>query len=293
MRARGVLLISIVFAALLGACADDDETTRTNQTATTRGVEQQEAAPASVSVKTFEYRFEAPTQFTGGLVTMELDNSGGREAHEIGLVRLEQGKSLADFAQAMRQGGGPPPSWAVNAGGPGPVQPGGKAIYTANVQPGTYAFVCLVHSPDGQSHVAKGMLGGATVVGGQPGPLPRADTTIIAKDYEFSGFEGLRSGAQVLRVENQGQQEHNWGVFALRPGKTAQDLATFLASQRPPSGPPPFTGSPGLVGALPPGSEATRTLELPPGTYALVCFVRDPDGRAHYEKGMVKDFTIG
>jgi uncharacterized cupredoxin-like copper-binding protein len=294
MRARGVFLASIVSAALLVGCANDEvETTGTNGTISATGGAQPAAAPAVVSVKTLEYRFEAPTQFAGGLMTMELDNSGGKEAHEVGLVRLEQGKSLADFAQAMRQGSGPPPPWAVNAGGPGPVQPGGKAIYTANLQPGTYAFVCLVHSPDGQSHAAKGMLGGATVVAGQPGVLPRADATIVAKDYEFSGFEGLRSGDQVVHVENEGQLEHNWGVFSLRPGQTAQDLATFLASDGPPSGPPPFTGSPGLIGALPRGGEATRTLELRPGTYALVCFVRDPDGRAHYEKGMVKEFTIG
>ena len=279
----------MVAAALLGACGEGDE--ETTPTTIGRGTAQ-EVKPATVSVRTFEYRFEGPSQLNGGLVSLELDNSGGKEAHEAGLVRLEQGKTVSDLQQALRQEGGPPPPWLVDAGGPGPVAPGRKATYTANLEPGSYAFVCLVHSADGQSHLAKGMLGSVTVVAGQAGTLPKADTTIAAREYEFAGVEGLRSGAQTVRVENQGQLEHNWGVFGLQPGKTAQDLATFLAAQGPPPAPPPLTGSPGLVGALPRGGEATRTLERQPGTYAMVCFVRDPDGRAHFQKGMVREFTV-
>ncbi len=292
---RLAMVTSVMLAAaLVGACAGDDAEETTPATAkTTGGTAGQNVNASSVSVKTFEYRFEEPAQFTGGLVTLELDNSQGREEHEAALVRLEQGKTVDDLEQALRQEGGPPPRWIVNAGGPGPVLPGRKATYTANVQRGTYAFICLVHSADGQSHAAKGMLASVTVVDGPTGMLPKADTTVTARDYEFVGVERLSSGAQTVRVHNQGALEHNWGIFGLRPGKTAQDLATFLAAEGPPSGPPPFTGTPGLVGVLPPGGEATRTLELQPGTYALVCFVRDPDGRAHFQKGMVREFTIG
>ncbi len=280
-------------AALVGACGGDDgaSTAGSTQATAPRGVAE-DVTPPTVSVKTTEYGFDVPPQFRGGLVTLELDNSAGKEAHEASLERLEQRKTLADFQQAMRQGAGPLPSWVVNAGGPGPVMPGRKATYTANLQPGTYAFFCFVHSSDGQSHVAKGMLASATVVAGPTAALPRADATVTARDYEFAGLEGLRSGTQTVRAENQGQLEHHWGIFGLQPGRSAEDLATFLAGDGPPTGPPPFTSSPGLVGALPRGGEATRTLELQPGRYAMVCLVRDPDGRPHYQKGMLKEFTV-
>jgi hypothetical protein len=290
MRRSVVLVAAIMAATVLGGCGDDEEVA----TETTIGqTTAEDAKPPVVSVKTSEYGFDVPTQFTGGLVTLELDNSRGQEAHEAGLVRLEQGKTIADLQQALRQDGGRPPSWLVSAGGPGPVPPGGKSTYTANLEPGTYAFICFVHSPDGQSHLAKGMLASATVIAGPTGTLPRADTTVVARDYEFTNVEGLRSGSQTVRVENQGQLDHNWMVFGLRPGKTAQDVATFLGADGAPPGPPPFVGTPGLVGTLPRGGEATRALELQPGSYALICVVRDADGRAHYQKGMVKQFSVG
>ena len=149
-----------------------------------------------------------------------------------------------------------------------------------------------MHSSDGQSHVAKGMVASAAVVEGPTAAVPRAAATVTVREYEFGGLDGLKSGTQTVRVENQGQLEHNWGIFGLQPGRSAEDLATFLAGGGPPTGPPPFTSSPGLVGAVARGGEATRTLELPPGRYAMVCLVRDPDGRAHYHKGMLREFTV-
>ena len=294
MRTRGIVVAVMMAATLLGGCGGDDEesTAGTTQATAPRGPAG-DVTPPTVPVKTTDYGFEVPPQFRGGLVTLEVDNSAGKEAHEASLVRLEQGKTLADLQQAMRQGGGPPPSWVVNAGGPGPVMAGRKATYTANLQPGTYAFLCFVHSSDGQSHVAKDMVASATVVEGPAGTLPRADATVTARDYEFAGLDGLKSGNQTVRVENQGQLEHNWGIFGLRPGRSAEDLATFLAGGGTPTGPPPFTSSPGLVGALPRSGEAMRTLELKPGRYAMVCLVRDADGRAHYQKGMLREFTVG
>jgi len=282
MRTRGTVVAVMMAVALLGGCGGDDEESTagtTQATAPPSAAEEPTPPPPTVSVKTTDYGFELPAQFRGGLVTLELDNSAGKEAHEASLVRLEQGKTLADLQQAMRQGGGPPPSWILNAGGPGPVMPGRKATYTANLQPGTYSFLCFVHSSDGQSHVAKGMVASATVAEGPTAAVPRAAATVTAREYEFGGLDGLKSGTQTVRVENQGQLEHNWGIFGLQPGRSAEDLATFLAGGGPPTGPPPFTSSPGLVGAVARGGEATRTLELPPGRYAMVCLVRDPDGR--------------
>ena len=115
--------------------------------------------------------------------------------------------------------------------------------------------------------------------------------TISATEYDFPGLDGLRPGTQTVKVENRGQLEHNWGLFEPEPGKTGQDLVAYFGAGAPP-GSAPFRGIPGLVANLRRGEEAMRTLELKPGTYVLFCFVVDPDGRDHFEKGMVKEFTV-
>ncbi len=45
--------------------------------------------------------------------------------------------------------------------------------------------------------------------------------------------------------------------------------------------------------ALGRGQVATLTLTLPPGAYALLCFVSDAtDGRSHIQHGMTRELTV-
>jgi hypothetical protein len=41
-----------------------------------------------------------------------------------------------------------------------------------------------------------------------------------------------------------------------------------------------------------PGRWGTFAVDLPPGRYAMVCFVKDPDGGQHAQKGMSAEFRI-
>lgn len=45
-------------------------------------------------------------------------------------------------------------------------------------------------------------------------------------------------------------------------------------------------------GLVSPGHIADRTVYLEPGTYAMYCFVKSPDGQAHISKGMVKELVV-
>ncbi len=50
-----------------------------------------------------------------------------------------------------------------------------------------------------------------------------------------------------------------------------------------------------IIADLPPRSPDTTTsvaVDLAPGRYGLVCFVRDPDGQQHAQKGMAAEFRI-
>jgi uncharacterized cupredoxin-like copper-binding protein len=264
--------------------------------ATEEGAEEIEEKPAEasrVSFKTMEYSYDAPAEFKGGLVELELDNSGGKEPHEAELILLEGGKTAADYVRAI-EATGPPPSFGVNEGGPGPVDPGRKAVYIANLPAGNYIFICHVPAPDGNEHFTKGMVGEAKVTEGSEGPLPQADATISFEEFRFVGIDGLRAGTQTVKAVNKGRQPHHMVVVTLADGKTAQEALGVLSGQTPPKpGPPPFTGFPGFVATFAPGTEGTRTLELEAGKkYLFACFIPDTDGTPHLAKGMQAELQL-
>lgn len=294
VRLTAALASLIVLAA---GCTQEDPTTSQPG----ENGESPASEATEVTFKTNEYAFNVPASFAGGLTAILLDNSAGKESHEAEFSRLEEGKTAADVLDHFKANPlAAPPDFAKSAGGTGPVVPGEKATYTSVLEPGTYALLCFVPSPDGQFHFQKGMVGEVKVSEGEAGALPEADLTIDATEQEsdgkrtfsFGGTDELKSGNQVVKVENRGKQDHFFAMPALAEGKTADDVLKFFTSEGPPSGPPPFAGFVGLVGTLPPGGEATRTLNLKPGTYAMFCLIPDTDGTPHAAKGMLKQITI-
>lgn len=274
---KRIASLAVVLALATVGCSS-------NKTTTTAG-------PTKVTVKTTEYGFSAPASFKGGLVELTIDNAAGKEHHEAELNRVDAGKTAADVKAAL-EAGGAPPAWLHSAGGPGPVPPGKSAVYTANLEAGTYVFVCHIPARDGKEHYTKGMVGETQVTAGTNGTLPAADATLTTTEFKFNGTESLKAGSQTVRVTNAGKQSHHIAIFALAPGKKVADLAAFFGATAP-SGPPPFTGIPGLIAGMSPGLDATRTLDLAAGaTYVFVCFIPDTDGKPHFTKGMVAELTL-
>jgi uncharacterized cupredoxin-like copper-binding protein len=289
-----LLLVGLLLFGVLGACGDDDDDDAGG------GDTSGESADASkVTVKTQEYAFDlaGTTSFEGGLVELTLDNTAGKESHEIQLTRLDEGKTLDDYKAAQQQQG-PPPAWQHLEGGPGPVSPGSSAAYTGNLEPGTYVLTCDIPGEDGQPHYAKGMITSVTVTDGDTGALPEADATLGVEEsdtdpkFQFTGLDQLESGDQLVKFENNGKQPHHVAMVALADGKTAADVLAFFSADSPPPGPPPFTGIPGAFTAFAPGGEGVRAQTLEPGSYAVLCFVPDSDGVPHAAKGMAQDFKV-
>ncbi|MDQ4148844.1 MAG: hypothetical protein M3164_02455 [Actinomycetota bacterium] len=283
-----LILVFVVLAACGRGGLDGDEPLPA------KGKEQ----PSRVTIRTLEYAYRLPPDFRGGVVTIELDNTRGKEPHEAEIVRLDAGKTPADYMEALSRR--ETPTFATAAGGPGPVSPGKKATYTGTFAAGNYMLICHVPAPDGAEHAAKGMTAPLRILPGTAGTLPRADLVIRGKEMEFTGTEGLRAGSQTVRVSNEGQQDHHWALFKLSPGATADDFTRFATASFAPAagpvapGPPPFTDIPGLVATLPPGADATRTLELEPRSrYVFACFIPDTDGVPHFAKGMIKQVDLG
>lgn len=284
---RAALLL-VAFA--LGACkvkeAGSDNAARGDSAASATA-----AAPAAnvVTITATEYSFDAPDTIPAGLTTLRLVSSG-KEMHHATFVKLDDGKSFEDFKQAMQKEG-PPASWMIFAGGPNPPRPGGTTEETQFLEPGNYAVVCFVPSADGVPHLAKGMMRPITVAPatGAAAAAPVPDVTVKLKDYAFETSKPLTAGKHIIRIENTGPQTHELVLVRLAPGKTVEQLASWVEKM---DGPPP--GEPlGGVAPIHPGGYGFITVDLTPGEYGFLCFVPDSkDGKPHVAHGMMQQFTV-
>jgi uncharacterized cupredoxin-like copper-binding protein len=245
-----------------------------------------------VTITAKDYSFDAPARLPAGATTMHLVNQG-KELHHAQLVRLEDGKTMEDLAQVLKNPG-PPPSWIKFVGGPNAVAPGGKANATSVLEPGRYAYLCFVFGPDGVIHAAKGMMQPFEVTGevtAAKAELPAAEVTIKMADYTFEPTKPLTPGRHTIRVENAGPQPHELALLKLAPGKNVEDFALWAEGGM--KGPPPAEPIGGIV-FLDQGGSGTFTADLTAGDYGLICFVPDAkDGKPHLAHGMMKTIKVG
>jgi hypothetical protein len=246
-------------------------------------------ASPTVTVTATDFAFDAPAQIPAGMTTMTMVNRG-QEMHQVQLVRLAEGKTVNDLVATFKQPG-PPPAWAVSAGGPNAAAPSGSSQASFMLAPGNYAMLCFIPSPDHVPHIGKGMVRPLTVtaVENVSNTMPQSDNTITMTEYAFNLSAPLAAGIHTLRVDNQGKQDHELLLLRLAPGKTLNDVVAWVDNQ---VGPPPADPLGGLTD-LPNGADGFFTVNLTPGHYALVCFVPDAkDGKPHAAHGMTKEFTI-
>ncbi len=246
------------------------------------------AAPHVVDVVGSDYSYTMPDTLSAGATTFRL-TTNGQELHHMSLMKLNDGHTLDELMTAMHAG--PPPAWAQAVGGPNPPVPmAGTASVTVNLEPGSYAVVCFVPSPDGVEHFAKGMSKGFTVVAGETMPImPMATDTMTLTDYDFLLGKPLTAGVHILQVVNTSQQPHEVIVAKLAPGATPEQLVAWIEK---PDGPPPGEPMGGVAGIMP-GVVNLVELNLTPGNYALICFIPDAtDGKLHVEHGMMKQITV-
>lgn len=249
--------------------------------------------PRIVTVRATDYKFEAPASVPAGTISFRLENAG-KEVHHLWLVQLKGGKTFDDFVKAMEAWNGPTrmPDWAVDVGGPNEASPGVSAYATLTLEPGRYAMVCYVPSPDGQPHVMKGMVSPFTVVkaGATPPNEPKADVTLRMTDYAFELSKPIQAGPRVIRVENSAVQSHEVVIGRLMTGKTLREALEWLNNGQ--KGAAPVVAMGGASG-LAQGRHQIITATFEPGRYVFLCFIPDAkDGKPHTEHGMTKEFTV-
>lgn len=130
---------------------------------------------------------------------------------------------------------------------------------------------------EGEDEVATEPLEGAEVI------------PVTGVDFGFEGIPAqVPAGAVSFEFSNEGEVAHEMAVFKLGEGVDMDELlgrdeeASEDEAQE-----VGFTfAPPGEGGAY------LNAEELTPGTYAVVCFIPGPEGKAHHELGMKTTFTV-
>lgn len=246
--------------------------------------------PAVAAFSAWDHGFDGPDAIPAGQTSIRLHN-GGREPHQLQLLKLDGGKSAADLAAYLLEHDWAFPAWARHMGGPNGVGSGGDAEATIYLEPGSYVLICVIPSGNRQPHAALGMQRALHVTEQAPAPPDfHGNFHMAMLDYEFVVVQELRKGRHTFYVVNRGSEPHQVSLVRLDRDASAEDvLAAF--------GRVPASSLPGrLIGGmsgLEPGGEGMFTAELSPGRYAMICLFPNPASReSHAAKGMVMNFTI-
>ncbi len=250
------------------------------------------AALPEIKVDAADYSYTAPETVTAGWTRVILTNSGV-EPHHVQFLRLNDGVTVAQFEEALKQGEGPALAMTNQVGGVGVIHPGGTASAVINLPAGEYIILCLIPSPsDHVAHHAKGMIMPLSVqAGARSANEPQADLTVNLKDFAFNMPDALPAGKVTIRVTNDGPEPHEFNVLRLEAGKTVADVMAFLGGQV--AGPPPFIPVGGANG-IDVGLTQYAELNLEPGNYVAICNIPSPkaQGHPHFTLGMIKEFTV-
>ena len=130
------------------------------------------ARPASGAVTTMtlsDYDFTLSEPLRAGKQQIRVRNVA-TQSHEVLLVKLEAGRTIADIVQWVEKPQGPPPGLPL--GGTTGIASGGENIVSVNLEPGDYALLCFIpDAKDGRMHLLHGMMKQVTV---PPSPARQA-----------------------------------------------------------------------------------------------------------------------
>lgn len=122
-----------------------------------------------------------------------------------------------------------------------------------------------------------------------PAYLPPApeEVTVAVREYQMELGSAPPAGQVIFRVRNVGTVAHE---LRLSPWpEEFPSVEEALADQ----GPGRVVGLLARVNPQGPGEDAAFAVHLEAGRYALACFLKDPDGRTHAEKGMATEISVG
>jgi hypothetical protein len=280
MRIRGrVLALLTAPALLLAACGGDGGDGGTQATAPPQPAKVTVTATASGK----QVNFSVPAQLKPGAAQLELVNNT-KEPAEIQIVQLDGGHTLAEFYPVIEtEESAPIPTWLHAFGGVGETSPGETRSVVVDLKAGKYAwFSGTAPEQEGaQPQYRRGAEGSFEVTGDASGAqLPATSAQVTAKElgptnYRFEAT-GFKAGTNQITFANGGAQLHHLVMAKLTQGATLDKVVEFFSTQK--GAPPIDFDSSEITAVVDRGGKQVETVQLKPGSYALLCFLTDRAG---------------
>jgi hypothetical protein len=239
-----------------------------------------------VSVRTGA--LEAPDTVAAGWSHLRVQEDG--DGHIVVLFKLPGNAADSDvpaFVAAL-DGADTPPG-AVAMGGP---EIGDSGEVVIELTPGHYVLGCVARGADTHRHATAGEARLVVVTSGPAGAAaggpaaPSPTQAVRMADFAYLGPDRWAAGPHVLRVSNEGPQDHQLRLARLRPGSTVRDWLNAEGTEQ-------YATDVAGVARLGAGTVAYLPVVLPAGDYVAYCVIRDPrSGRAHVELGMFRAIHI-
>ena len=250
-RRRTAVAVVGLLALTATACGDDDDD---DAGGTTTSTAEDGGGENVVSIEETEYAYVVTGTAREGWVTVDLDNTGD-QYHMMAVGRMREGVTVDDVQRTLTgasggddEEGAPEDEGAAGTlgeielisaqedeegeeegedpfallfedeelGAPGHfLAPGESMEITTELQPGEYALMCFVTTPDGASdHISEGMINSFTVEeSDDPAPAPEADVQITIADGSVDMPDEIASGA-LVEIDMSGS-EHEFGYARL------------------------------------------------------------------------------
>jgi uncharacterized cupredoxin-like copper-binding protein len=111
---------------------------------------------ADAAVKLLDFSFSLPSEIKAGEQLWQVVNEG-QQPHEIEILKLSEGKTMADIQAFMQSPQGAPPFAAV--GGFQAINPDASGWLLLDLEAGDYVAICYVpDSASGHAHAELGMV---------------------------------------------------------------------------------------------------------------------------------------
>jgi len=112
---------------------------------------------------------------------------------------------------------------------------------------------------------------------------------VTATDFAYRGLPiHVPAGWVTLRMANAGHELHMFATASVPHGYSASSLEAALLTNHLPGHITEYGGPNAVV----PGDTTTVSMFLPAGSYMVACYVKSPDWKLHYLKGMMGSFDV-
>jgi plastocyanin len=285
----------VVAIGMIGCGSNSSKKTGTAASAQPAGTPTTLALSISEVGKKAKYSGAASVK--GGLVTMQLTNSG-KTPHGAQLIRILGGHTIEQALKTIGGQSNKTPNWLHAEGGIGIAIPGSTASATLDLPAGSYAIADVGAAESGQG--GPPAFTALTVTPAQSSAaLMPSGTTITAaapsKDhYKWEVSGPLKVGENEVTFESKGKEAlHEVTAIRIIGNPSKAQILKDLSS----NGPPPSyvdQTSQAQTAVLDGGKSLITHLTFSkPGKYILFCHLNDRDGgKPHFKEGLLTTVTV-